>query len=76
MSCCDYCSPGPIAFCGMCGTPDGNAQHWEYITLWGLQGCFPCDYKSCSYEWILMTDKWFIDQTQAHAVNLCWQEQS
>ena len=73
MSACDYCEPGPIQFCKICETPEGNALHWEYVTLWHLNGCFPCDYQSPTHEWISMTDKWFIDQMQPHGIFIDWQ---
>jgi len=72
MAACDYCCEGVIKFCQMCETSKGNALHWELVGLWHLQGLFPCDYQSPSYEWIAASDKWILDQRQAHAILPLW----
>ena len=58
MAACDHCSSGPINFCHMCDTSEGNALHWEYVTLWHLEDLFPCDYQYPSYEWIEKRQDW------------------
>ena len=72
MAACDYCCEGAIRFCQMCETSEGGALHWEYIDLWHLQGCFPCDYESPTHEWDERTTKWFVDHMQPHGVNIKW----
>jgi hypothetical protein len=42
----------------MCGTSEGNALHWEYVTLWHLEGMMPCDYQYPVYEWIEKGRDW------------------
>jgi hypothetical protein len=74
MGCCDYCCDGAIKFCSLCDTHEGNMLHWEYVTLWGLEGCFPCEYQYPSYEWKARSEKWFIDQMQSHAVFIEWED--
>ncbi len=59
MGCCEYCAEGPIKFCHLCETTEGALKHWEMVKLWYLNGLFPCDYDSPTYEWVGASENWW-----------------
>jgi hypothetical protein len=59
-----------MRFCAMCDTSAGSLEHWEMVTLWHLEGLFPCDYHYPDYEWITKSREWIDRMNQQTHQNI------